>query len=80
MTIVRTWIENTLVPTSIELEGHSSAIRTYAAMRENIYLRDNLLGLVEEPFTGFRVLVEYSLVDRVLELGHILGAMNDIKR
>ena len=48
-------------------------------MRDNIYLRDNLLGLVEEPFTGFRVLVPYSLVDRILELGHILGARAGLK-
>ena len=51
LTIVHICIENTLVPTSIELEGHPYAIRTNAAMRENLYLRDNLLGLVEEPFT-----------------------------
>ena len=49
-------------------------------MRENISLRDNLLGLVEEPFTEFRVLVPYSLVDRVLELGHILGAHEGLKK
>ena len=78
--LVRSWLDHTITPTPQELEGQSAAICTYATMRENLFLRDNVLGLVEEPFSGFRVLVAHSLVDRVLELAHILGAHEGLKK
>ena len=56
------------------------AIRTYAELRKDIYVRDNILGIVEEPFTGFRVLVPHALVDKVLELAHTLGAHEGLKK
>ena len=71
---VRSWLDHPITPTPQELAGQSAPICTYAAMRENLFLRDNVLVLVEEPFSGFRVLVSHSLVHRVLELAHILGA------
>ena len=67
--LIRTRIKIPLTLSPLELEVQPAAIRIYAAMRDNLFLRDNILGLVEDPFTGFRVLVPNSLVDRVHNLG-----------
>ena len=78
--LVRSWLDHAITPTPQELEGQSAAICTFAAMRDNLFIRDNVLGKVEEPFSGFRVLVPHSLVDRVMELAHILGAHEGLKK
>ena len=66
LVLLRIWIEKALTPTPIELEGQPAAIRTDAGMRKNLFLRDNIIGLVAEPFSGFRVLVPHSILDPVL--------------
>ena len=48
--LMREWIEAVRAHTPEELEGLPEASRTYAELRKDIYIRDNTLGVVEEPF------------------------------
>ena len=57
----------------------TDAIRTFADLRKHIYVRDNILGIVNETFTGFPFLIPHAIVDKVLERPHILGAQKGLK-
>ena len=70
--IVRECIDPIKAPTVEELGGLPETRRIYADILANIYIRGNILGIVEEPYTGFKVLVPHSLVDKVLEIDHTL--------
>ena len=77
---MREWIDAVKAPTLEELEGLTEDIRTYADLRKHIYVGDKILGVVDEPFTGFPLLIPHVLVDKVIELGHTLAGHKGLKR
>ena len=74
------WIEQKKTPTEQELAGSPEIFRIYASLAPSVQIRENVLGLTDDPARSFRILVPPVLVDRVLECAHTLGAHEGAKK
>ena len=71
---IRDWIENRIIPSTVEEDGFKDTVRTSVAVLHDLHIRAGILDLIDPPLGPFSILNPHAFLANILQSAHPIAA------